>query len=144
MVTSEQIKDFQDRLNALVNYLDINVKRKRVEEDEKITQQPNFWDDPKKAELFLKAINKDKIWVTEFDNLKLSFDDFSILFEFFSEGDASEQEVMSAFDQAYSKLKELEFKNMLSYKSWSWRNGKPRLGRNAHENVYYVRRKKRI
>ena len=114
MVTSEQIKDFQDRLNALVNYLDIENKRKRVEEDEKITQQPNFWDDPKKAESFLKAINKDKIWVTEFDNLKLAFDDFSILFEFFSEGDASEQEVLSAFDQAYIKLKELEFKNMLS------------------------------
>jgi peptide chain release factor 2 len=114
MVTSEQIKDFQDRLAALINYLDIDVKRNRVEEDEKVSQQADFWNDPKKAELFLKAINKDKIWVTEFDNLKLSFDDFSILFEFFSEGDASENEVMTAFNQAYKKLKDLEFKNMLS------------------------------
>jgi|TARA_B110000977_G_scaffold27702_1_gene35125 peptide chain release factor 2 len=114
MVTSEQIKDFQDRLVALINYLDIDVKRNRVEEDEKVSQQADFWNDPKKAELFLKAINKDKIWVTDFDNLKLSFDDFSILFEFFSEGDASEQEVMAAFNLAFKKLKDLEFKNMLS------------------------------
>ena len=39
MVTSEQIKDFQERLADLTDYLDIDVKRNRVEEDEKISQQ---------------------------------------------------------------------------------------------------------
>jgi peptide chain release factor 2 len=114
MISSEQTKDFQERVEALSNYLKIEPKRSRVEEDEKITQQADFWNDPKKAEIFLKAISKDKIWVTEFDKLKTSFDEFIILQEFFNDGDASEQEVISAFNSALIKLEELEFKNMLS------------------------------
>jgi len=114
MINSDQIKDFHERLDALSSYLNIDVKRARVEEDEKITQQTDFWNDPKKAELFLKAINKDKIWVIEFDKLKVSFDEFIILFEFYSDGDACQEEVISAFDFAFKQLEELEFKNMLS------------------------------
>ena len=50
MISSEQTKDFQERVEALSNYLKIEPKRSRVEEDEKITQQADFWNDPKKAQ----------------------------------------------------------------------------------------------
>jgi len=40
-------------------------------------------------------------------------DDLNTLYEFFKEGEASEEEVQHAFDIAFKKLEDLEFKNML-------------------------------
>jgi peptide chain release factor 2 len=114
MVSSEQIKDFENRLNALCAFLAIEEKRSLVLKDEECTQHSDFWDDPKKAEIFLKAINKNKIWVTAYDDLKSAFDDLSVLLEFFEDGDASESELDDSYQLALEKLKDLEFKNMLS------------------------------
>ena len=60
MITTEQIKEVQTRLEALEGYLSIVEKRSLVKEEEKQTHEPTFWDDPKKAEAFLKNINKRK------------------------------------------------------------------------------------
>ena len=40
-------------------------------------------------------------------------DDLNTLYEFFKEGEASEEEVQHAFETAFKKLEDLEFKNML-------------------------------
>ena len=40
-------------------------------------------------------------------------DDLNTLYEFFKEGEATEEEVQHAFDAAFKKLEDLEFKNML-------------------------------
>jgi len=40
-------------------------------------------------------------------------DDLNTLYEFFKEGEATEEEVQYAFDTAFKKLEDLEFKNML-------------------------------
>ena len=90
MLSNEQIKELDTRLQDLKLYLNIEEKRSLVLEDEKQTQSSNFWDDPKKAEIFLKAINKNKIWVTDFDDLNSSFDDLNVLLDFYKEGDVSD------------------------------------------------------
>ena len=114
MLSNEQIKELDTRLQDLKLYLNIEEKRSLVLEDEKQTQSSNFWDDPKKAEIFLKAINKNKIWVTDFDDLNSSFDDLNVLLDFYKEGDVSDQEIENAYKTTVSKLEDLEFKNMLS------------------------------
>ena len=54
MITTEQIKELQYRLEALKGYLHIQEKRAMVLEEERQTHSTSFWDDPKKAEVFLK------------------------------------------------------------------------------------------
>lgn len=54
------------------------------------------------------------MWIEAFEEAKSAFDDVSVLFEFFKEGEAEEGEVEAAFEGAVKALEELEFKNMLS------------------------------
>lgn len=114
MTTQDQIDELQSRIQALEGFLDIQIKRAEVAEEEKKTHLPNFWDDPKSAELFLKSINKKKVWVVAFDDVKSSFEDSSVLFDFFQEDDVSEVEMNTSFELTLNKVIDLEFKNMLS------------------------------
>jgi peptide chain release factor 2 len=54
------------------------------------------------------------VWIEAFEEAKSAFDDVSVLFEFFKEGEAEDGEVEVAFEGAVKALAELEFKNMLS------------------------------
>ena len=114
MINIEEIEAVNDRINKLSSYLSIEDKRSLVSEQEKLTHETNFWDDPKKAELFLKNINKVKIWVTSFDDVRSAFDDFIVLYEFYKEGDINDSEIQEGFKSLLEKVEDLEFKNMLS------------------------------
>ena len=67
---SEQIKTYKERLKALYGYLDIEKKRMLIEDEEGLTHDPNFWDDPKKAESILKNIRSRKFGLTPMSWLK--------------------------------------------------------------------------
>ena len=54
------------------------------------------------------------MWIEAFEEAKSAFDDVSVLFDFFKEGEAEDGEVEGAFEGAVKALEELEFKNMLS------------------------------
>lgn len=114
MITTEQIKEIQTRLEALEGYLSINEKRSLVQEEEKQTHESTFWDDPKKAETFLKNINKKKVWVTAYDEVATVVEDLIVLADFLEEGEVEEGEVATQYEAALTKVEELEFKNMLS------------------------------
>ena len=114
MVGEEQIENIKTRISELEGFLSISDKKSFVEEQELQAQAPDFWDDPKKAEQHLKNINKQKVWVTAFNELQKSFDDLSVLFEFFVEGDVEESEMNQQYELCLQKLSDLEFKNMLS------------------------------
>ena len=114
MVTTEQIEDIKKRLADLYGFLSIEDKKNYVEAEELKTQDPNFWDDPKSAEIHLKNINKQKVWVVAFDELQSLVDDFSVLFDFFQEGEIKEDEIDSSYKSVIQKVADLEFKNMLS------------------------------
>ena len=114
MITTEHIKELQNRLEALKGYLHIQEKRAMVLEEERQTHATNFWDDPKKAEFFLKNINKKKVWVTAYDEVARAVEDLVVLGDFFIEGEVDESEVDLQYALAAKKVEELEFKNMLS------------------------------
>ena len=92
----------------------MDEKRESIKEEELITQDPEFWNDPKKAELVLKGIKQKKLWVNTYDDLKMSLEDTEVLFDFFKEGEVTEEEVNQQFESMIEKLEELELKNMLS------------------------------
>lgn len=54
-----------------------------------------------------------KGWVSGYDELTKEVDDLNTLYEFFKEGEASEEETQAQFDIAFKKLEDIEFKNML-------------------------------
>ena len=89
----------------------MDEKRESIKEEELITQDPEFWNDPKKAELVLKGIKQKKFWVNTYDNLKMSLEDTEVLFDFFKEGEVTEEEVNQQFESMIEKLEELELKN---------------------------------
>src|SRR5574344_978039 len=109
MITQDQIKDLQERLVTLRKCLAIDARREEVGKKEQESQAPGFWDDPKKAEAFLKNVNALKSWVTSYDKCKSAIDDVEVLQELDPEG----EDIDSAFVHARSLVEDIEFKNML-------------------------------
>jgi len=114
MVTAEQIDDIKKRIADLEGFLSIQEKKEFVAAEELKTQAFDFWDNPKSAETHLKKINKQKVWVVAFQEVQSAFDDLSVLFDFFQEGEVDEDEINKSFDSTLLKVADLEFKNMLS------------------------------
>lgn len=114
MINQEQLKVIQKRISAIEDYLKINEKRSQLSEEELKTQDPEFWNDSKQAELQMKSIRSLKYWIEAFDNLNAEFEDIEILFEFAKEGEGEEDEVDRQFEILSEKVEELELKNMLS------------------------------
>ena len=73
-----------------------------------------FWDNPKDAEILLKKIKQKKFWVNAYNSTNTQLEDLTVLFEFNKEGEATEEELDSAYDELIKTIEELEFKNMLS------------------------------
>ena len=92
---------------------DIEGKLKSIKEEEEKSHAPDFWNNPKEAEKLLKGIKLKKNWTEPFAGLSASFDDLSVLFDFFKSGDATEKEVDEHFDNTLKLLEDLEFKRML-------------------------------
>ena len=111
MTTAEQIKELHSRVSALEKCLHIEENRKEVAEKEAVSQSPGFWDDPKKAEAFMKALNSVKSWVTSYDKTLSAVDDLDVLQEFSTEEDSAELD--SGYATALSLVEDLELKNML-------------------------------
>lgn len=114
MIKQEQIKEISLRIDAIEEYLKIKEKKMQLAEEELKTQDPGFWDDPKKAEIQMKAIRGLKYWVSTFDALKGSFEDLEVLNEFAQDGDGDDKEVQEHYNALLEEVDALELKNMLS------------------------------
>ncbi|MDD4544692.1 MAG: peptide chain release factor 2 [Bacteroidales bacterium] len=114
MTIDERIKDFDERVTALRRFLDIDNKKKQIEEETKITLSEGFWNDAKEAEKFLKKINEKKVWTNIFDKVIQAFEDVKVWKEFFEGGECKEEELDEHLDNLEKLILDLEFKNMLS------------------------------
>lgn len=114
MITIDQIKDLHERIGKLRTYLDIDKKRIEISNEEEKTTNPDFWNNPKEAEAFMKVLRSKKKWVEDFEKVIVLNNDLTVLYEFLKEGEATEQEVDSYFNKTEALLDEIEFRNMLS------------------------------
>ncbi|MDV3782236.1 peptide chain release factor 2 [Elizabethkingia anophelis] len=114
MINNEQTKDVLKRIDDLYKYLQIEKKRIEIVNDDEKTAAPEFWNDPKEAEVFLKQLREKKRWVESYDEIRSTFEDLLVLQEFAKEDPESEKELDEAFPQLVEKIEELEFRNMLS------------------------------
>ncbi|MBK7968235.1 MAG: peptide chain release factor 2 [Bacteroidia bacterium] len=113
-MTTDQLAELRDRINALRRHLDIDKKLQLLTEEERLTHAPDFWNDPKRAERILKQIKEKKTWTDLFKENETAVEDAAVLLEFFKAGDIPETEVDAQYKKAVSMIEDLEFKNMLS------------------------------
>ena len=109
MITQDQIKDIRERLQMLERCLSIADKRKTVAEKEMQSQAPGFWDDPRKAESFLKETSGVKSWVSAYDSASSVVDDLEVLQELEPDG----EDIDKVYAEAVAAVEGLELKNML-------------------------------
>jgi peptide chain release factor 2 len=114
MITSDQIKDLLERVGKLKTYLEIDKKLITISNEEEKASNPDFWNDPKKAEILMRDLRNVKKWVADYNKVKADTEDVQVLYEFYKEGDATEEDVSKQFDKTLELLESLEFKNMLS------------------------------
>ncbi|WP_139280910.1 peptide chain release factor 2 [Reichenbachiella agariperforans] len=113
-MTGDQLKELTARVTALRGYLDYDVKVKEVEEEETITMQADFWNDPKEAEGILKQIKAKKVWTDGYESVNTLKEDVETLYEFYEADEVEMSEVDAAYKKAITALEDLEFKRMLS------------------------------
>ena len=114
MINLDHLKDSRKRIDAIGTYLKIDEKRLELKEQDLKTQDPDFWNDSKKAELQMKAIRGIKFWIDAYEKLDITHADIEVLFEFAKDGEGEEDEVDKQFYALQDEIEELELKNMLS------------------------------
>ncbi len=114
MITQEQLKDIATRTEKLKSYLEIDKKLIEIANLEEKSANPDFWNNPKEAELVMKDLRLQKKWVQDYQRVSGLSDDLHVLYEFYKEGEASEQEVAESFHHSLEVLEGIEFRNMLS------------------------------
>ncbi len=113
-MTNEQFEDVRTRISNLRGFLSIEERLEKINEIERLSAAPDFWDDANKAQEILRSIKSDKMWVGEFNQLKGNFEDLEVLKEFKEMGETSEAELDAAYASTFKMLEDLEFKNMMS------------------------------
>ncbi|GAA4440083.1 peptide chain release factor 2 [Ravibacter arvi] len=113
-MTLDQVKELEDRVEALGKYLDYASRKERLAELEMQTAQPEFWSDSERAENVMKDIRGLKFWVNGYETLTGLRDDLLTIWEFFEMGEAKEDEVDAEGRKLEEKLEELEFRKMMS------------------------------
>ena len=114
MITTEQLKDLHARVADLERYLQIEAKRIEIANEEEKTFAPDFWDNAKEAQILVQKLQSQKKWVSDYEKSKEMVEEIQILFDFYKEGEASEEEVMESYQNAVLHIENLEFRNMLS------------------------------
>jgi peptide chain release factor 2 len=114
MINLDQFKELSQRISAIEAYLKISEKRIQLQEEELKSQDPDFWNDAKAAEVKMKHIRNLKYWVATYDELKTMLDDLEVLMDFAKEDPSEEESVDTLNEELTKKIEELELKNMLS------------------------------
>lgn len=75
---------------------------------------PEFWNDAKKAGEITKSLNQKKNKLKSFEESTRAVDDLAVLYDFFKEGEASEEDLATQFDIAVKAVENQELQKMLS------------------------------
>ena len=113
MITQDQLKEVQTRVEQLNHYLNIPAKKIQYEEEQLRTQAPEFWEDQKRAEEQMKVVKGLEKWIKDYQEVSTLADELATAFEFYKEELVTEQEVDELYARTITSIEELELKNML-------------------------------
>ena len=75
---------------------------------------PNFWDDPKRAEGIMKELKSHKNWLGQYEKVATAVEDLEVLYEFLKEGEGTEEEVDNRYGQTIETIEDVEFHSTLN------------------------------
>ncbi|MHA8053474.1 peptide chain release factor 2 [Aquirufa sp. Wall-65K1] len=113
-MTKDRFNDLKARIEALRGIFDYDHKKYLISELETVTMDPEFWNNPDKAESTMREMRGLKFWTEGFDKLNASMEDLETIWEFYESGDATEAEVDIEGAKLEEKLEALEFRKMMS------------------------------
>ena len=113
MITQDQLKEIQERVEALNHYLDIPRKQMEYEEEQLRTQAPDFWEDAKRAEEQMKKVKSLEKWIKGYAEVRTLADELTTAFDFYKEELVTEEEVDDIYAKTIDSIENLELKNML-------------------------------
>ena len=114
MITQDQLKNISERIIKLKNYLEIDKKLIEISNEEEKTANPDFWNNPKEAEVLMKSLRFKKKWVEDYNTIVSLNEDLNVLYDFYKEDEIDENEVINHYEKTSTLLEDVEFKNMLS------------------------------
>ncbi len=77
---------------------------------------PEFWSNPQEAQELMKSLKADERWVENFSEMKMAMEDLEVLFEFWKEEEATEEEVTKKYKETMEILADVEFRSTLNQK----------------------------
>jgi peptide chain release factor 2 len=92
----------------------VENRRQKIAADKQLSLSPGFWDDTQRATSILKDIKLDEYWLHLYEDVEGAVEDFAVLFEFWKEGEGSEDDVKAAYEKAITAIEEAEFKSTLN------------------------------
>ncbi len=112
----QEILGYRDSLQEVGESLALEDKKQKIEELERRMQEPNFWDDPDKANAQMKQLGSLKNATEGFAKLQTAFDDILTLIEMGQEENDPEMvpEVRSEIDAFVEKFENLRLSTLLS------------------------------
>ncbi len=104
--------------NSYGGIFDVDERKEKIYDLEKISLNPSFWNDQKEANKILKELNEHKSWTDEYEKIaskaRVCQDEFDIALELDDESFA--EELTTAIAEIEQDIAAIEFKNMLSGK----------------------------
>ncbi|MHA8078318.1 peptide chain release factor 2 [Aquirufa antheringensis] len=113
-MTRDRFNDLKARIEALRGIFDYDHKKYLISELETVTLDPEFWNNPDKAEGTMREMRGLKFWTDGFDKLANAQGDLETIWEFYEMGEASEAEVDAEGEKLEANLEALEFRKMMS------------------------------
>ncbi|HKY64220.1 MAG TPA: peptide chain release factor 2 [bacterium] len=110
------VLSLQEKLSQVRGVFDVDTKKKRADELEAFSAQPDFWNDSLKAKSLSKELDDAKSELAYFKDLQGKVDDAAAMLELAEEAgdDASWAEAEQAIAQGESAIEAAEFRVMLS------------------------------
>ena len=75
---------------------------------------PDFWNNPKEAEAYVKTLRSKKKWIEDYNKAVEMADELQLAYEFYKEGELSVEELDEQYHNTQNHIEGIEFKNMLS------------------------------
>ena len=75
---------------------------------------PDFWNNPKEAEAYVKTLRSKKKWIEDYNKAVEMADELQLAYEFYKEGELSVEELDEQYNNTQNHIEGIEFKNMLS------------------------------
>ncbi|MEX0609017.1 MAG: peptide chain release factor 2 [Balneolaceae bacterium] len=113
-INTDHLHDLYERVDALRRYLDYDKRKVRIIEKTEHTQDPNFWNDPAKAQTIMKEIDHEKSLVERWDKLNELRESVNVFLEFQEMGEDVESELQAEYIKLKKGVEDLELQNMLS------------------------------